>query len=99
MAISVPGALNADLAAGRSLTSVLRAPLPEGIETITLGISAAPETGGIALLVISIVGFFVRDAQGAMPTAYKIIWMGGAFAALGLFARVMILLSSFLRQV
>ncbi len=40
--ISAPGALAVDLQAGRSLKSVLDAPLPEGVETITLGITARP---------------------------------------------------------
>lgn len=46
LTISVPGALAADLDAGRSLGSVLRAPLPEGVETITLGIQARPGREG-----------------------------------------------------
>ncbi|THK35141.1 hypothetical protein EHS39_26120 [Ensifer sp. MPMI2T] len=46
MEISVPGALNADLAAGRSLGSVLAAPLPDGVETITIGFTARPGNEG-----------------------------------------------------
>lgn len=46
MEISVPGALNADLAAGRSLGSVLAAPLPDGVETIKIGYTARPGNDG-----------------------------------------------------
>jgi hypothetical protein len=40
-AVSVPGAREADLAAGRSLSEVLSAPLPKGVETITIKLKAA----------------------------------------------------------
>jgi hypothetical protein len=39
-AVAVPGARTVDLEAGRSLGDVLRAPLPEGVETISISISA-----------------------------------------------------------
>jgi len=44
--VSVPGAQAADMEAGRSLTSILNAPLPEGVETITIGLQARPSRDG-----------------------------------------------------
>lgn len=44
--VSVPGAQAADLDAGRSLTSILNTPLPDGVETITIGLQARPSRDG-----------------------------------------------------
>jgi hypothetical protein len=46
-AVSVPGAQAADLDEGRSLGQVLRAPLPEGVETISMTIKAAAGRGAL----------------------------------------------------
>lgn len=44
--VSVPGVRAADLAAGRSLGDVLRTPLPEGIETMSIKMTAAAGRDG-----------------------------------------------------
>jgi hypothetical protein len=45
-AISIPGAQAADLDEGRSLAQVLRAPLPEGVEMVSMTIKAAAGRDG-----------------------------------------------------
>lgn len=44
--IALPGVNPGDLQAGRSLAEILRAPLPEGAETLSMHIKAAPGRGG-----------------------------------------------------
>jgi len=46
LTVSVPGAQEADLEAGRSLTSILSAPLPDGVETIKIGLVASASRDG-----------------------------------------------------
>lgn len=70
MKISVPGAQRADIAAGRSLGSVLRAPLPDGISTITIGMTATQDREGA--LGNERMRQIIRDAQqlgGALLSA------------------------------
>ena len=45
--IALPGVNRADLEAGRNLTDILRAPLPEGVETLSMHIKAAPGRKGV----------------------------------------------------
>ncbi|TYC53830.1 hypothetical protein FMN50_13750 [Rhodobacterales bacterium] len=68
--ISMPGALGADLEAGSSLGSVLNAPLPEGVDTLTIAMHAAAgkgsplESSGVEAIIDSIarLGNAVRTA-------------------------------------
>jgi hypothetical protein len=46
--VAIPGIDKDDFKAGRSLDSVLDAPLPEGVETLAMRISAAPYGGTLA---------------------------------------------------
>jgi hypothetical protein len=44
--VARPGVMRDDLAAGRSLGQILRVPLPEGVETLSVTIKAAPGNAG-----------------------------------------------------
>ncbi|MBG6209850.1 hypothetical protein IWQ49_004525 [Labrenzia sp. EL_126] len=68
--ISLPGVLQTDLEAGTSLSSVLKSPLPEGVDTITIGMHAAAgkgsplESSGVSKILdeLSSLGTAVRNA-------------------------------------
>lgn len=56
------------------------------------------EIGGLSLLIISIVGFFVLSDSGLSPLSYKIIWIFVAVLSICLFVRVLYMLFLFLNK-
>ncbi|MBG6209849.1 hypothetical protein IWQ49_004524 [Labrenzia sp. EL_126] len=55
--------------------------------------------GGVGLLVVAMIGFFLTKPLVGLPNIYEAIWVGVAVLALCQFLRVLQLLFSFLKQV
>jgi len=56
------------------------------------------ELGGLLLLIVSLVGFFVLGPLGEAPFVYKGIWIFSAVSSISLFVRVVYILFLFLKQ-
>lgn len=84
---------------GLTGSAVFKTLVSSGYNKVLFSYLFEAELGGIFLLVVSMVGFFVADPIGSVPFVYQILWIVGAFAALGTFTRVIVLLFGFLRRV
>lgn len=73
-AVSVPGAQAADLDRGRSLSQVLRAPLPEGVETISMRLVAAAGRDGA--LGVGRARGLINDLQRAGASLHRAVVKG-----------------------
>lgn len=56
------------------------------------------ELGGLTLLIVSLVGFFVLDDNGFANLCYRIIWIFTAVISICLFVRVVYILFLFLKK-
>lgn len=56
------------------------------------------ELGGLSLLVVSLLGFFVIDPSGTASFYYQVLWIFTAVLSICLFVRVVYILFLFLRS-